>query len=75
MKISQNLSDVVASCGRSWRIIIIIIIIIIITTKDKIKVILNENVTGALKIIHKIHSCYIISFETFYGRFWRGGLF
>ena len=24
---------------------------------------------------HKIHSCYIISFETFFGRFWRGGLF
>ena len=26
-------------------------------------------------IQHKIHSCYIISFETFFGRFWRGGLF
>ena len=24
---------------------------------------------------HKIHSCYIISFETFFGRFWRRGLF
>ena len=24
---------------------------------------------------HKIHSCYIISFGTFYGRFWRDGLF
>ena len=24
---------------------------------------------------HKIHGCYIISFETFFGRFWRGGLF
>ena len=24
---------------------------------------------------HNIHSCYIISFETFYGRFRRGGLF
>ena len=24
---------------------------------------------------HKIHSCYIISIETFFGRFWRGGLF
>ena len=24
---------------------------------------------------HKIHSCYIISFETFFGRFWRSGLF
>ena len=24
---------------------------------------------------HKIHSCYIISFETFFGRFRRGGLF
>ena len=23
---------------------------------------------------HKIHSCYIISFETFFDRFWRGGL-
>ena len=23
---------------------------------------------------HKIHSCYIISFETIFGRFWRGGL-
>ena len=29
-------------------------------------------------IQHKIHSCYITSFETFFGsfgRFWRGGLF
>ena len=26
-------------------------------------------------IQHKIHSCYIISLETFFGRFWRGGLF
>ena len=24
---------------------------------------------------HKIHSCYIISFETFFSRFRRGGLF
>ena len=24
---------------------------------------------------HKMHSCYIISFETFFGCFWRGGLF
>ena len=24
---------------------------------------------------HKIHSCYIISFETIFGRFWRGGWF
>ena len=24
---------------------------------------------------HKIHSCYIISFETFFGCFWSGGLF
>ena len=24
---------------------------------------------------HKIHICYIISFETFYDRFWRCGLF
>ena len=25
--------------------------------------------------IQLIHSCYIISFETFFGCFWRGGLF
>ena len=24
---------------------------------------------------HKIHSCYIISFEKCFGHFWRGGLF
>ena len=40
---------------RDWGVIIIsiIIIIIIVVTNDNIQVRLNENVTGALNIVHK----------------------
>ena len=35
----------------------------------------NTQHTTQQKIHNTKYSCYIISFEKFFGRFWRGGLF